>query len=71
MEKITSCQKCPAGFYAPKVLEFQDFEKMPDQMFTICSEVNDIGKAENCELVTNWHVNTNGDLDSGIGLKQG
>ena len=57
--------------YAPKVLEFTNFERMPDQLFTICSEVNDIGLAENCELVTNWHVNKDGNLDSGVGLKLG
>ena len=33
--------------------------------------MNDIGLAENCELVTNWHVNKDGNLDSGVGLKLG
>lgn len=33
--------------------------------------MNDIGKASGCDLVTGWHVNSNGQLDSGIGIQQG
>lgn len=44
---------------------------MPDELFEICSETNDIGHPENCNSIQGFHVNKNGELDSGIGLPQG
>jgi hypothetical protein len=70
-DKIRQCKVCPAGKYAPKKLDYGHFEKMPEELFSICAEVNDIGKPENCELATGWHVNKDGQLDSGVGVYQG
>jgi hypothetical protein len=52
-------------------MDFGHFERMPVELYSICSEVNDIGRAEDCDLVTNWHVNYEGFIDSGVGIMQG
>jgi len=44
---------------------------MPTELFTICSQVNDIGKMRDCDLVPGWHINSAGQLDSGHGIMQG
>ena len=71
--KITSCKVCPKGNYAPKQITYGHFEEMPPVLnqTIICSEVNDIGDPKNCDLMTGWHINNQGQLDSGIGIYQG
>ena len=49
--KIKDCKKCGPGHYAPKKLEFSFFEEMPVQFHASCSEANDLGKAQNCDLM--------------------
>jgi hypothetical protein len=72
LDRIRACQPCERGHYAPKILDFGHFEEMPkDYLTAICSEVNDIGDPKNCDLMTGWHVNPHGQLDSGTGLRQG
>ena len=72
LDKIRECTLCGKGFYAPKVLDFSHFEEMPkDLINSICAEENDIGNPSDCDLVTGWHVNPQGQLDSGIGLFRG
>jgi len=44
---------------------------MPLAFYTICSETNDLGKVENCDLLYNWHINSDGMFDSGVGLPIG
>jgi len=41
---------------------------MPVELFTICSETNDIGNSTNCEISKGWHINLFGQLDSDIGI---
>jgi hypothetical protein len=68
---IRQCEICPKGHYAKRILEFQEFETKPDELFAICSEANDVGRAENCNLIYGFHVNKKGELDSGVGIPQG
>jgi len=42
---------------------------MPLNFYSICSEVNDIGKADGCSLIEGWHINNQGMIDSGVVLK--
>ena len=63
--------KCPAGNFAPKVHEYGHFEKMPIQIFTFCSETNDLGNPKNCEIIQGFHINKEGMIDSGVGLPIG
>ena len=53
------------------MLDFNHFESMPPEITTVCSETNDIGKASNCDIIPKWHVNSDGYLDSGIGIPMG
>lgn len=71
IDKIRECKKCEAGSYAPKILDFYDFERIPSEMFPNCAETNDIGKASNCDIITQWHVNSDANLDSGKGIPRG
>jgi len=68
LDKIRSCNVCPAGSYAPKILDYGHFESMPSELFTICSETTDVGNSTNCDITTGWHVNSEGQLDSRIGI---
>ena len=44
---------------------------MPLAIEKVCSETNDIGCAENCDIIPQWHVNSQGQLDSGVGIPRG
>jgi hypothetical protein len=60
LEKIRSCKVCPAGNYAPKILDYGHFESMPVELFATCSETNDVGNSTNCDIIKSWHVNSEG-----------
>lgn len=66
--KIKSCNECKAGYYAPPRLDYGHFEAMPPYLHAYCAEVNDVGNATDCDLVTGFHVNRFGQLDSGVGI---
>ena len=68
---IRTCKQCQAGGYAKRVMEFREFEESPRELLAICSETNDLGQAENCNIVQGFHVDANGELDSGVGLPIG
>lgn len=53
------------------MLDFNNFEKMPLDIWKVCSETNDIGKPSNCDIIPQWHVNSQGYLDSGPGIPRG
>lgn len=44
---------------------------MPTYLNASCSEVNDIGKSKDCDLITGFHINRFEQLDTGIGIPQG
>ena len=56
-KKIKQCEMCEPGHYAPKEMELSYFERMPTDFVGICSETNDVGRPENCDLMRGWHVN--------------
>mmetsp|Transcript_2699 Transcript_2699/g.4571 ORF Transcript_2699/g.4571 Transcript_2699/m.4571 type:complete len:90 (+) Transcript_2699:1452-1721(+) len=44
---------------------------MPLEIYSFCSETNDLGDPHNCDLISGWHVNKIGLIDSGKGLPLG
>ena len=61
--------KCEPGKYARKVRDFSHFESIQlIEITPICSETNDIGSLQKCDLTHNFHVNKEGMLEAGIGI---
>ena len=69
--RTTECKMCPPGSYAPKLVDHGHFDKMPLEILPICSEANDLGKAQNCDLIHGWHINKDGQIDSSLGIPLG
>ena len=72
--KILECKKCPAGHYAPKILDLGHFEVMPSLLNPTCSVSTSIGDPKACLLNKGWHVNSFQRLDSNgasSGIPQG
>jgi hypothetical protein len=44
---------------------------MPIDFLSSCSETNDFGNPKKCEIISGFHINREGILDSGIGLPIG
>lgn len=70
-KRAERCEKCEAGYYAPKALEFSHFDSMPEFFVTDCQETNDLGNVENCDVIPGFHVNKEGLIESGKGLPVG
>lgn len=71
---ITTCTECPAGHYAPKMLDLGHFESMPYMFSPFCSIATNIGSTHHCSVSKGWHTDTNLALASngeGEGIPQG
>ena len=69
---MLDCKICPAGSYAPKILDMGHFEEMPASLMTSCTLATRVGDQKDCLVNKGWHVNNYQMIDSnGVGIPQG
>jgi len=68
-----SCQLCPAGSYAPKLIESSYFDEWPSNFKTNCNLETEAGNPLQCDVFKGWFVNKNQLIDSSgsKGIPQG
>ena len=55
---------CPAGSYAPKLIESSYFDEWPTNFKTNCNLVTEAGNPLLCDIYKGWFVNKNQLIDS-------
>ena len=50
---------CPAGSYAPKLIESSYFDEWPTNFKTNCNLVTEAGNPLLCDIYKGWFVNKN------------
>ncbi len=63
-ERIKECQVCPAGSYAPRVMDYGHFEELSSLFNFGCSLETSEGDARDCETIYGWRANEDAILDS-------
>ena len=72
--KVLECKKCPAGHYAPKIIDMGHFEEMPELFTKVCTVSTNIGDPRECDVNKGWNINSFQRLDSNgasSGIPQG
>lgn len=64
------CKQCEEGSYSLKVLEYEDFERVPNIFDQTCVSLTPTTSQSSCNRHKKWHAD-NGFLDSGRGLLPG